>query len=407
LRALRYLTTFRCVAEACPDTCCAGLRVPVDRASLQRLRTLTAHEDPLGVRTHLEEGAPHAPAEVAAYTRMDRANVCSFLDAERHCGLQKRYGLDGLGDVCAMFPRAARARPHHGEVTGSMACPEALRLLVETPEPLTWVDVSPDFLPRRTEGTAAGADDPTSRPLRASLVEPLREALVRGLTQEAVPLGARWLLAGQLCLGFEGRWDAVAEREGLAGELERCARHGSVPAGLEAQRLLTSLDLPLEKVLELLTGLVSNRLALPHPTRVAELMARAGPVSTWGERFMEARRALEGPLLRRIERNLALVAANALLRNPVALDADPTKALGTLMLSSTLASVLLTLQLTGAEVGQDRVDTCTVETLQVLAKYLDGHEVMKTRADALFDVPGDDRLRRMLLLAKVFPAPSA
>src|SRR5690606_37585877 len=178
----------------------------------------------------------------------------------------------------------------------------------------------------------------------------------------------------------------------LEGHLERCAQHASGTTSLEAQRVLASLELPLEKVLELLTGLVANRLALPHPARFAEVVNRVGPLPEWTARFLEHRQTLEDSIRRRLERNLSHVAANALLRNPVALEQDPTLALGTTMLSSALASVLLTLQLAGTGASQDRVDAACVETLQVLAKNLDGHEVMKARAEALFAVPpGEDR----------------
>src|SRR5690606_36670338 len=150
-------------------------------------------------------------------------------------------------------------------------------------------------LPRRTAATDAqpgtGAEDALT--VREALPTPLREALVRSLTQEASSLGALWLLAGQLAVGIGGSWDDVPEHAVLEGHLERCAQHASGTTSLEAQRVLASLELPLEKVLELLTGLVANRLALPHPARFAEVVNRVGPLPEWTARFLEHRQTLE------------------------------------------------------------------------------------------------------------------
>src|SRR5690606_23837292 len=151
-------------------------------------------------------GGPDAPPEHAAVIRMNAQGACPMLDAQRLCGLQQRYGLDGLGDACAQFPRSTRAAPEIDEVAGSLACPEALRLLLSTDDPLSWVDVGPGFLPRRP----ALPPDPASGESRLG---PLRQALVRGMLQQETPLGARWLLAAEQCLELEAGWASGADAQ--------------------------------------------------------------------------------------------------------------------------------------------------------------------------------------------------
>ena len=37
-----YYRTFSCIGSACPDTCCGGWQIPIDRRSLARYRALIA-----------------------------------------------------------------------------------------------------------------------------------------------------------------------------------------------------------------------------------------------------------------------------------------------------------------------------------------------------------------------------
>jgi len=384
------------VADACVDTCCAGLRVTVDRVSLDRLEALTSDGDPLQVEAHLERGGAHAPPEAAATIRARADGACPFLDPRRLCGLQQRYGPAGLGDACAQFPRATRAGSEVDEVAGSLACPEIVRLLLTTEDPLAWVEVGPDSLPRRPALKAA----PTPSEAR---LEPFHQALTRGLLQHETPLAARWLLAGELCVELGAAGSAPWDGERLAVLRPRWEVHPAQERVARTRRLLSTLELPLEKFLELFAGLIADRMSRPHAPRLAARVESVGPLSGWRERFATSQRLLEDPIRIRLERNLSLAAVNGLLRTPVALAGDPGRTLGTAMACSALAAVMLTLELAGTGAAQERVDACSVETLQVLAKYVEKDPAFHARVASLFDVPAEDRLTRMLLLALLFP----
>lgn len=120
-----YYKTFECVASACPDSCCHEWDVQVDAASAARYRSL---EGPLGdaLREHLydEEGE--------TYLR----NVdgrCPMWRADGLCRIQAERGHDALCQVCQQFPRLRHDYGDFVELGLELSCPEAARLILETP----------------------------------------------------------------------------------------------------------------------------------------------------------------------------------------------------------------------------------------------------------------------------------
>lgn len=45
-----YYNHFKCIASECPDTCCAGWGIMIDRASLKKYREM---DGPFGSRLHI------------------------------------------------------------------------------------------------------------------------------------------------------------------------------------------------------------------------------------------------------------------------------------------------------------------------------------------------------------------
>ncbi len=122
MRTRRYVSRFTCIAERCGDTCCRGLTVPLTAADARGLVSRLSQERDLLDRA--------VDAE-AATLRPTADGHCGFLDAQRLCGLQRRFGPEALPEVCARFPRALSVAPGGLELSASLACPEVARLLLE------------------------------------------------------------------------------------------------------------------------------------------------------------------------------------------------------------------------------------------------------------------------------------
>jgi lysine-N-methylase len=209
--------------------------------------------------------------------------TCGFLDPRRMCSLQRSHGEGVLPDVCATFPRVVTTRDGHWEVSGSLACPEVVRLslLAEDamrPESLPF----PSPLIARPEAARRLLRDPEDA--YAFHAEPVREALLRMLDREEHPLASRLALLGQLAYAvddfyFRGtesfRDETRAEAEARLSEALQ--RFDSPEAREAVHREFSGLALPGGPCVGLFTSVVKARMA-----------ARRGRVQDWGRNVLES-----------------------------------------------------------------------------------------------------------------------
>ncbi|MDQ3262799.1 MAG: flagellin lysine-N-methylase [Myxococcota bacterium] len=149
LKAPRYLSQFRCLGEACPDTCCAGFTVLLDSSDLARVDSAIGSSRSLRARRqqaiHPEDDGEGAVAS------LKQGEACSFLDADRLCSLIKRRGQAGVPDACALYPRTLSYLADHVELRATAGCPEIARSLVTDPDALVVGEVPADAAARIPE----------------------------------------------------------------------------------------------------------------------------------------------------------------------------------------------------------------------------------------------------------------
>ena len=123
-----YYKMFSCIADRCPDSCCHEWEVQVDAASAARYRSM---EGPLGdaLRGQLydEEGE--------TYLRNENGR-CPMWREDGLCRIQAEQGHGALCTVCQQFPRLRHDYGSFVELGLELSCPEAARLILETP--LRW-----------------------------------------------------------------------------------------------------------------------------------------------------------------------------------------------------------------------------------------------------------------------------
>lgn len=204
-----FYPDFHCLAGKCPDTCCKDWEVVVDEASMKRYQTLTGE---LGER--LKDAFVQREGETCF--RLGPDGRCVLLTKDGLCPLQAQLGEKGLCHICASHPRFIEEYGAVQELTLSISCPEAARLLLEHPEPIHFITEETDepvstpntlspglyFAVREVRETALRLARDRSRPLRdrLSLILLLALRAQRLLDQrryEAVhTLAARFLIRG-------------------------------------------------------------------------------------------------------------------------------------------------------------------------------------------------------------------
>lgn len=117
-----YYHDFRCIAEACPDSCCQEWDVEIDEETARRYRAM---EGPLGdaLRADLydEDGI--------TYLRNNHGR-CPMWRADGLCRIQAELGHEALSWVCQEFPRIRQDYGDFEELGLEMSCPEAARIML-------------------------------------------------------------------------------------------------------------------------------------------------------------------------------------------------------------------------------------------------------------------------------------
>jgi len=154
-----YYKKFRCIAGACPDSCCHEWTVQVDDDKADWYRSLPGE---LGdaLRQCMEDGEDG--------TVMINVNDrCPMWRTDGLCRIQAELGERALCDVCRDFPRLRQDYGDFVELGLEMSCPEAARIMLTADswclesEPLPQGD-EPDYDPeimdilRRSRGYALG-----------------------------------------------------------------------------------------------------------------------------------------------------------------------------------------------------------------------------------------------------------
>lgn len=129
-----YYSRFQCVAGQCPDTCCAGWQIMIDETSLKKYRK---RRDSFGSR--LKNSIDW---ENSAFRQYDRR--CAFLDENNLCDIYSEAGPSMLCRTCRAYPRHIEEFEGVREISLSLSCPEAAKLILDCKEPVR-------FLSKETE----------------------------------------------------------------------------------------------------------------------------------------------------------------------------------------------------------------------------------------------------------------
>lgn len=153
-----YYDRFRCIASACPDSCCKEWEVDIDADAAAFYRGLPGD---LGNRLravirNTEDGA--------CMTITD--GRCPMWRQDGLCRIQAQLGHDALCQTCRDFPRLRHDYGDFAELGLELSCPEAARLIFSSP--------APTF----TETNTPGGDEPDYDPQDMAILMRTRQAFL-------------------------------------------------------------------------------------------------------------------------------------------------------------------------------------------------------------------------------------
>ena len=119
-----YYKEFSCIAGFCPDTCCAGWQIVIDNKTLKKYQHF---KGPFHNRLHNDiDWKEHVFRQ---YNRR-----CAFLNEENLCDIYTEAGPKMLCDTCRNYPRHIEEFEGLREISLSLSCPEAARILLSQKE---------------------------------------------------------------------------------------------------------------------------------------------------------------------------------------------------------------------------------------------------------------------------------
>mgnify|MGYP000646416344 FL=1 len=208
-----YYKKFRCLAGECPDTCCIGWEITVDRETEKTYQKLRKGKSELAERLR---------RSVRRRLIIPDGDRCPFLAGDGLCDLCREYGEAAMTRTCRRYPRHVEDFGDIHEVELLCSCPEGARLIL-----------SEDFrlitrnMPER-KGNTDGIDEE-----RLALWFSVREQVFAMAGDRRMPLWARMRRILAFCHDVQGR----LRREDTAGVealVERaketaCRRNGADP----------------------------------------------------------------------------------------------------------------------------------------------------------------------------------
>lgn len=233
IRRPSYFDNFRCIAGACPDSCCKEWDVQVDREAAACYRAL-----PGALGDRLRQVLRDEGGETVMTIEDGR---CPMWRQDGLCCIQAELGEAALCHVCREFPRLRHDYGDFVELGLELSCPEAAKFILNAP-PVSWI------VEQAEESGEAEYDEEAMVSLRAT-----RDTALNILYAARTPAEALTLL---LIYGYQ------AQDELDGGEPE----HFDVTAALEnAEKLARPGDLQgvldFFGTLEILTPAWKERLA--------------------------------------------------------------------------------------------------------------------------------------------------
>lgn len=181
-----YYKQFRCIADKCEDTCCAGWQIVIDKKSLKKYKK---------IRGSFMQRLRWSIDWKQSIFRQDEEKRCAFLNEQNLCDLYTACGEESLCKTCKQYPRHIEEFEGVREITLSISCPEVARILMERKEQVT-------FLSYEKEGEEEYED---FDPFFFSILEDARKAMIEILQNRTLPIRNRVLLVLGMAHDMQGR----------------------------------------------------------------------------------------------------------------------------------------------------------------------------------------------------------
>lgn len=420
------MSRFRCISERCEETCCSGLRIPVPEAEWRKIQKVIQDS---GSPPPLDE-PQNGPEGVQFLLPRDNNQNCTYLDSEKLCSLQRRFGEQALPSVCITYPRHIARWQGQLSMVGSLGCPEVARLALLDAEAMDEVPIEAERIPLPSPAGDGTSQDPEEG--WGFHANEVRATALRLLRRKELPLTERLYLLAQLAFrldpfyfkgtgAFRGEGRAASEAQ-LTEELRAIE---SLAPLENTRRALAPQELPGAFFAEIYSSLLKTRADTYSNERFLQLVTAVmhsygGPTATPQEAwriYSERRQRIERTHGPRLNQYFTHQALNHWLRGPFVFGRRVLVDVAWLVLNGGLQrwalmghpEVVRQCEQNVPETPESReqLDQAAVECFQPIYRHMDNSKDIIHLSMGIAGDCNEDGLRRVLLLLKGYLDPVA
>jgi lysine-N-methylase len=195
------------MGSSCPETCCSGWTVNVDKSTYKKMMQL---DDKVLPKDEKKKFIKLEAASTSSYARiaMDERNNCSFLNADKLCSLQLQLGHDHLCSTCRDYPRQYTKYKEETALFGMTSCPKMAELCVKDEAPWALESiVLPIPVNKPIHHIAGGSGTRGATPRYFQQYKMIRDAVIDMLQDRTLPLWQRLLLVSIVCKELDAEPD--------------------------------------------------------------------------------------------------------------------------------------------------------------------------------------------------------
>ena len=126
IRAPKYYTDFKCIADRCRHSCCVGWEIDIDSATMSKYASLSG-----GYGKEIKNSIE---AEEVPHFKLCEDERCPHLDERGLCRIIANVGEDYLCDICREHPRFYNDTARGKEAGLGLSCEEAARIILSSDE---------------------------------------------------------------------------------------------------------------------------------------------------------------------------------------------------------------------------------------------------------------------------------
>ena len=140
-----FYRRFKCIGSKCVHNCCIGWEIDIDDDTYKKYRSAD--------NRLTERFKSCISCEDETHFILDENERCPFLNRDNLCDIILEMGEDSLCQICTDHPRFRNFFGDRTEIGLGLCCEEAVRLLLETDKPLSFIESESDGKTSPLSGT--------------------------------------------------------------------------------------------------------------------------------------------------------------------------------------------------------------------------------------------------------------